>query len=81
MVPAADLFVKGTAYSDQLYTSGGKSPYTWSATGLPIGLSIRSSTGLISEPPASTGTFTAVGLGGSVSKAIKGDASSYYRAA
>jgi Putative Ig domain len=50
---------KGTAYSDQLYTSGGKSPYTWSATGLPAGLSIKSSTGLISgKPTAGAGTFT-----------------------
>ncbi|MEV6600040.1 putative Ig domain-containing protein [Actinoplanes sp. NPDC051346] len=40
------------AVSQQLTATGGKAPYTWTATGLPAGLSIKSSTGLI------TGTVT-----------------------
>jgi hypothetical protein len=39
----------------QMTVSGGTAPYTWSATGLPTGLSINSSTGLI------TGTATRLG--------------------
>ena len=35
----------GTAKSLQMSASGGTAPYTWSATGLPTGLSIGSSTG------------------------------------
>jgi hypothetical protein len=35
----------------QMTASGGTGPYTWSATGLPTGLSINSSTGLISGRP------------------------------
>ena len=47
----------GTATSLQLSATGGTPPYTWSATGLPTGLSINSSTGLISGTPSATGTF------------------------
>ncbi|WP_436494387.1 proprotein convertase P-domain-containing protein [Actinokineospora sp. HUAS TT18] len=36
--------------------SGGTSPYTWSATGLPAGLSISASSGTISGTPTATGT-------------------------
>ncbi|HEY0804735.1 MAG TPA: Ig domain-containing protein [Pseudonocardiaceae bacterium] len=46
----------GTAVSLQLSASGGTAPYTWSATGLPTGLSV-SSGGLISGTPSATGTF------------------------
>ncbi|HEY4018121.1 MAG TPA: Ig domain-containing protein [Pseudonocardiaceae bacterium] len=47
----------GTAASLQLSASGGTAPYTWSATGLPTGLSI-SSGGLISGTPSAAGTFS-----------------------
>jgi hypothetical protein len=45
----------GTAYSANLAAAGGASPYTWSATGLPSGLSM-SGTGTISGKPATAGT-------------------------
>ena len=47
----------GTAVSLQLSASGGTSPYTWTATGLPTGLSISSS-GLISGTPSAAGTYS-----------------------
>jgi Zn-dependent metalloprotease len=46
----------GTAASLQLSATGGTPPYTWSATGLPTGLSINAS-GLISGTPTTAGTF------------------------
>jgi hypothetical protein len=47
----------GTAVSLQLSASGGTPPYTWTATGLPTGLSI-STGGLISGTPSAAGTFS-----------------------
>ena len=46
----------GTAASVQLSATGGTPPYTWTASGLPTGLSI-SSGGLISGTPSAAGTF------------------------
>ncbi len=43
--------VKSTPYSVQLQRSGGIAPYTWSATGLPSGLTINALTGVISGTP------------------------------
>jgi hypothetical protein len=47
----------GTAVSLQLSASGGTGPYTFTATGLPTGLSIASG-GLISGTPSAAGTFS-----------------------
>jgi hypothetical protein len=59
----------GTAISSfTLSASGGTSPYTWSATGLPPGVSIGSSTGTVSGTPTTAGTYnvtaTAAASGG-----------------
>ncbi len=45
----------GTAYSATLAATGGVPPYTWSASGLPSGLSM-SSAGMIGGTPAAAGT-------------------------
>ena len=60
----------GTAISSfTLSASGGTAPYTWSATGLPPGVTIGSSTGTVSGTPTTAGTYnvtaTATGSGGS----------------
>ena len=53
--------------------SGGTPPYTWSATGLPAGLSINSSTGQVTGTPTTAATYsttitaTGAGLSGSAS--------------
>jgi hypothetical protein len=43
-------------YSSSLNASGGTAPYTWSAAGLPAGLSL-SSNGIIAGTPTTTGSF------------------------
>jgi hypothetical protein len=48
----------GSAYTSDLAGTGGKDPFTWTATaGLPAGLALSSS-GVLSGTPTETGTFT-----------------------
>ncbi|MFM0395084.1 autotransporter outer membrane beta-barrel domain-containing protein [Paraburkholderia phytofirmans] len=59
--PSAGALASGTvnaAYSQSVSVTGGTSPYTYAATGLPAGLSISSSSGTISGTPTASGTFT-----------------------
>jgi hypothetical protein len=53
-LPAAVL---GSPYSATLSATGGTTPYTWSATGLPPGLSLNAATGTIAGTPAARGTY------------------------
>jgi hypothetical protein len=52
--------VTNTAYSTTVVAQGGTSPYSWSATGLPSGLSINSSSGVISGTPSATSTSSVI---------------------
>jgi subtilisin family serine protease len=55
--PGAQTTAVGGTANLQLTASGGTAPYTWSATGLPTGLSIGASTGLISGTATTAGTY------------------------
>ena len=60
-LPQAELT---DASSTAVVVGGGTAPYSWSATGLPGGMGIGASSGVISGTPTATGTFTvAVSLG------------------
>ena len=48
----------GVAYSQTLQATGGTAPYTWSATGLPAGLTLDPATGILSGTPTAGGTST-----------------------
>ncbi len=48
----------GVAYSQTLQASGGTAPYTWSATGIPSGLQLGATTGILSGTPTTGGTST-----------------------
>ncbi len=56
--PGSKSGTVGTAISSfTLSATGGTAPYTWSATGLPPGVTIGSSTGTVSGTPTTAGTY------------------------
>jgi Putative Ig domain len=57
--PTLPTAVKGAHYSKTLAATGGTTPYTWSVTGgkLPTGLTLATSTGIVSGAPALGGSF------------------------
>ena len=68
----------GTAYAaSPVSASGGVAPYSYSATGLPAGLSINASTGAVSGTPTAPGSYTpnftvtdAIGTAGSAAGSV-----------
>jgi subtilisin family serine protease len=65
----------GVATSLQMTATGGITPYTWSATGLPPGLSINPSSGLISGTPTTAGTYSVTVRATNASGGLSGTAS------
>ncbi len=57
-----------TPYSASLTATGGTAPYGWTATGLPTGLTINSTTGVVAGTPTAAGSYattvTATDAGG-----------------
>jgi len=50
--------IVGASYNVTLTATGGVTPYTWSVTGLPAGLSLNASTGAITGIPTTSGAVT-----------------------
>ncbi|EOY5423323.1 autotransporter domain-containing protein [Cronobacter dublinensis] len=48
----------GSAWSQTLSATGGSAPYTWTAHGLPAGISLNAATGALSGTPTAAGSFT-----------------------
>ncbi|EOL8971292.1 autotransporter domain-containing protein [Cronobacter dublinensis] len=48
----------GSAWSQTLSATGGSAPYTWTAHGLPAGISLNAATGALSGTPTTAGSFT-----------------------
>ncbi|QXZ81773.1 putative Ig domain-containing protein (plasmid) [Rhizobium sp. L51/94] len=48
----------GTAYNQSITVTNGTAPYTYSATGLPAGLTLNTSTGAITGMPTTAGNYT-----------------------
>lgn len=54
-LPAA---TKGSAWSQSLSATGGTAPYTWTAHGLPTGITLNGTTGALSGTPTTSGSFS-----------------------
>ncbi|EKY3200468.1 autotransporter domain-containing protein [Cronobacter turicensis] len=54
-LPAA---TKGSPWSQSLSATGGIAPYTWTAHGLPTGITLNSTTGALSGTPTTSGSFS-----------------------
>lgn len=50
--------IVGNAWSQNLTVSGGTSPWTWSATALPAGITLDASVGTLSGTPSAAGSYS-----------------------
>src|SRR5690606_26483935 len=47
----------GSAWTQTVAASGGTAPYTYSATGLPAGITLNSTSGVLSGTPSAAGSY------------------------